>query len=81
MGTVKFTTGPTNTTATIYLTKTNGTGDTYGDDITVIAGNVGLAGVLNPGFEAGSLGTCGFICAWTKTSGTNVNVVNDGNAQ
>ncbi|WP_373231214.1 LamG-like jellyroll fold domain-containing protein [Cohnella sp.] len=71
-GTVTFTTGPNNTSATITLSKLSGTGDTYIDDIFVRPGNIPLAGVGQPGFEAGNLG-------WWSPYGTP-SAVNDGNA-
>lgn len=72
-GTVTFTTGPANTSATITLSKLSGTGDTYIDDTFVRPGNIPLAGVGQPGFEAGNFDS------WNK-AGSTLSVVNDGNA-
>ncbi|MDQ8738003.1 carbohydrate binding domain-containing protein [Paenibacillus sp. LHD-38] len=49
-GTVTFTTGAANTTATIYLYKPSGTTIAYGDDFTILR-----SPASNGGFENGSL--------------------------
>ncbi|MFB9327797.1 carbohydrate binding domain-containing protein [Paenibacillus aurantiacus] len=51
-GTVTFTTGAANTTATIYLYKPSGTAVAYGDDF-----SVQKSPVSNGGFESGGLGS------------------------
>ncbi|WP_235886391.1 carbohydrate binding domain-containing protein [Paenibacillus cymbidii] len=48
-----FTTGPSATSAEIYLEKTGGGGDAFGDGFAIKQNGINL--VNNPGFEAGSL--------------------------
>ncbi|MDR6639529.1 carbohydrate binding domain-containing protein [Paenarthrobacter nitroguajacolicus] len=68
LNTVAFTTGPTNTTATIYCYKNDGTGQGYCDDFSIVKltnpGNL----VTNGGFETGS------PTPWTPSSSVPVNV-------
>lgn len=60
-GTVTFTTGNTNTTATIYLYKPSGSVSAYGDDFTIEA-----SPLRNGGFETG------FLSPWTNWNTASV---------
>ncbi|QGQ98097.1 hypothetical protein EHS13_26020 [Paenibacillus psychroresistens] len=69
LGNLAFTTGATNTAATIYFYKPSGSGLTYGDDFAIVPGTPaptatptptpvptpGPNKVVNPGFESGAL--------------------------
>ncbi|MDQ0115544.1 hypothetical protein J2T15_005011 [Paenibacillus harenae] len=66
-GKVMFTTGSTNTAATIYLYHSSGTGNVYGDDFSVAEET---ATVLNGNFESGALSP------WTAWNSAGISTTN-----
>ncbi|QJD86274.1 carbohydrate binding domain-containing protein [Cohnella herbarum] len=72
-GSLTFTTGPTNTTATIFLSKDSGTGNAFGDDFSVVPLSTNHIGLDTPGSHTEVVANNYFV-ATKATAGANMDV-------